>query len=265
MSTPVTSTPVPARSLDTAVVIITGAAHGIGAAYARALSRDGAAVVIADLDEPGAVALADELRASGSRALACRADISSDDDLAQLVERTVGEFGTITGLVNNAAVFSVVPMSRAPYDEITANEWDLMMRVNVRGTWQACRAVLPTMRAAGYGKIVNISSGTALKGSASRIHYVTSKAAILGFTKTLAQEVGRYGVTVNCVAPGSTLSEENPDAEVLAHRASRVNDRALARVQLPEDLVGPVRFFLSPDSDFITGQTLVVDGGNHMH
>src|ERR1700754_2294425 len=169
-----------------AVVIVTGAAHGIGAAYARRLVADGAAVVLADLDEGGAVGAAEELRGHGHRALGCRADISDEGDLAHLVEVTVAEFGTITGLVNNAAVFSVVPMSRSPYDEISIEEWDLMMRVNVRGTWQACRAVLPTMRAAGYGKIVNISSGTALKGSASRIHYVTSKAAILGLTKTLA-------------------------------------------------------------------------------
>lgn len=264
MPTPAAPSPT-AGSLEHAVVIITGAAHGIGAAYARRLSGDGAAVVVVDLDEQGAVTLVKDLRRIGRRALACRADISVDADLAEVVSRTTQEFGTITGLVNNAAVFSVVPMSRAPFDEITVEEWDLMMRVNVRGTWQACRAVLPTMRAAGYGKIVNISSGTALKGSASRIHYVTSKAAILGFTKTLAKEVGPSGVRVNCVAPGSTLSEENPDEDVVNHRRARLTDRALPRVQVPEDLVGAVKFFLSHDSDFITGQTLVVDGGSFMH
>ncbi len=156
-------------------------------------------------------------------------------------------------------------MSRGRYDEITLDEWDLMMRVNVRGTWQACRAVIPTMRAAGYGKIVNISSGTALKGSAGRLHYVSSKAAILGLTKTLAREVGRDCVRVNCVAPGSTLSEENPDHDVVTHRQARAADRALPRVQVPEDVVGAVSFFLGRDSDFITGQTLVVDGGSFMH
>lgn len=255
----------PARTLADAVVVITGAAHGIGAAYARALVGDGAAVVVVDLDADGAEKLAGELRESGGRALAVRADVSSDDDLRAMADATVAEFGTITGLVNNAAVFSVVPMSRAPFDEITLDEWDLMMRVNVRGTWQACRAVIPAMRRAGYGKIVNISSGTALKGSASRIHYVTSKAAVLGFTKVLAREVGGAGIRVNCVAPGSTLSEEAPDKSVMALRNAQVAGRAIQRVMLPQDVVGAVRFMLGPESDFVTGQTLVVDGGSHMH
>jgi 3-oxoacyl-[acyl-carrier protein] reductase len=253
------------RSIADAVVVITGAAHGIGATYARALVAEGAAVVVVDLDGEGAEKLAVELRESGGRALAFRADISDEDDVKAMVDGTLAEFGTITGLVNNAAVFSVVPMSRAPFDEITLDEWDLMMRVNVRGTWQVSKAVIPAMRAAGYGKIVNISSGTALKGSASRIHYVTSKAAILGFTKTLAKEVGADGIRVNCVAPGSTLSEESPDEGTVAYRSSRVTDRAIPRLQLPADLVGAVRFMVGPESDFVTGQTLVVDGGSHMH
>ena len=252
------------RTLADAVLVITGAAHGIGAAYARQLASDGAAVIVVDLDEEGAEKLAGELREGGGRALAVRADVSSEDDLAAMVDATLAEFGTITGLVNNAAVFSVVPMSRAPFDEITLDEWDLMMRVNVRGTWQVCKAVIPAMRAAGYGKIVNISSGTALKGSASRIHYVTSKAAILGFTKVLAREVGGDGIRVNCVAPGST-SEESPDESTIAYRNTQVGGRAIQRVMLPRDVVGAVRYMLSPDSDFVTGQTLVVDGGSHMH
>lgn len=260
-----TESTAPARTIADAVVVVTGAAHGIGAAYARALVGEGAAVVIVDLDGDGAEVLAAELRDSGGRALACRADISDESEVAAMVDGAVAEFGTITGLVNNAAVFSVVPMSRSPFDEITLDEWDLMMRVNVRGTWQVCKAVIPAMRAAGYGKIVNISSGTALKGSASRIHYVTSKAAILGFTKVLAREVGGDGIRVNCVAPGSTLSEEAPDDGTLAYRQTQVGGRALQRVMLPPDAVGAVRFLLGPESDFITGQTLVVDGGSHMH
>lgn len=251
-------------------MVVTGAAHGIGSAYARRLVADGAAVVVADLDGDGAEELAAELRGclphgSRGRALAIRTDVSNEDDVTAMAEAAVAEFGTITGLVNNAAVFSVVPMSRAPFDGIVLDEWDLMMRVNVRGTWQACRAVAPAMREAGYGKIVNISSGTALKGSAGRIHYVTSKAAILGFTKVLAREVGGEGIRVNCVAPGSTLSEESPDEATIAYRNTQVSGRALQRVMLPADVVGAVRFLLGPESDFVTGQTLVVDGGSHMH
>jgi len=246
-------------------VIITGGAHGIGAAYVDRLSADGYPVVIADLDETAAEVKAKEVTDAGGRALAFKADISDEVGVAALVEAAADEFGTITGLVNNAAVFSVVPMSRAPYGEIPLDEWDLMMRVNLRGTWQMCKAVTPHMAENGYGKIVNVSSGTAIKGSAGRIHYVTSKAGILGFTKTLAREVGADGIRVNCVAPGSTLSEENPDEKTVEYRKSRVGDRALGRVQLPEDLAGAVAFFISTDSDFVTGQTLVVDGGSCMH
>lgn len=246
-------------------VIITGGAHGIGAAYVDRLSADGYPVAIADLDEAGAQAKAKEVIAAGGKALAVKADISVEADVAGLVEATVAEFGTITGLVNNAAVFSVVPMSRGTFAEIELDEWDLMMRVNLRGTWQMCKAVTPHMAENGYGKIVNVSSGTAIKGSAGRIHYVTSKAGILGFTKTLAREVGADGIRVNCVAPGSTLSEEDPDEKTVEYRKSRVGDRALGRVQMPEDLAGAVAFFISTDSDFVTGQTLVVDGGSCMH
>lgn len=251
--------------LEDAVVIVTGAAHGIGTAYARRLSAEGAAVVVADLDGEGAEKVASSLEDEGGKALAVTVDITDAAAVERLARTAVDGFGTITALVNNAAMFSVVPMSRVGFDQVDIDEWDRLMAVNVKGTWLVSRAVVPVMRERGYGKIVNISSGTALKGSATRIHYVTAKAAILGFTRSLARELGKHGITVNCVAPGSTLSEENPDEDIVARRAERVGDRALARVQLPEDLVGAVAFLVSPDSDFVTGQTLVVDGGSVMH
>lgn len=254
-----------ARPLSGRVVVVTGAAHGIGAAYARRLCEDGAAVVLADIDRLAAAERAKALCDSGHQAHAEQVDVTDDAALQHLANETVSRYGTITGLVNNAAVFSVVPMSRSTHEGLSVDEWDQMMRVNVRGTWLASRAVIPAMRQAGYGKIVNISSGTALKGSTGRLHYVSSKAAILGMTKTLAREVGGDGIRVNCVAPGSTLSEEDPDPDVLDYRSARIADRALPRVQVPEDLVGPVSFLLGPDSDFVTGQTLVVDGGSFMH
>lgn len=254
-----------ARRLAGRVVIVTGAAHGIGRAYARRLAEEGAYPVVADLDAEAAERVVAELTAAGARSLAVRVDVTDPDSLSRMVDRVVRQWGRIDSLVNNAAMFSVVPMSRSPFDEIDPAEWDAVMRVNLTGTWLACRAVVPVMRDAGGGKIVNISSGTALKGSASPIHYVTSKAGILGFTRTLARELGGDNITVNCVAPGNTLSEDSPSEEVLALRAARVGDRALQRVQHPEDLVGAVAFFVSSDSDFITGQTLVVDGGAMMH
>lgn len=255
----------PQGRLDRKVVIVTGSAHGIGRAYVRRLAAEGARTVVADLDGDAAERAVTELTASGADSLALSVDITDADSLSRMVDRVVDRWGSIDALVNNAAMFSVVPMSRLPFDEIEPAEWEAMMQVNLTGTWLACRAVTPVLRGNGGGKIVNISSGTALKGSASRIHYVTSKAGIIGFTKTLARELGPDNITVNCVAPGSTLSEESPSEEVVARRSERIGDRALRRVQRPEDLVGAVAFFVSADSDFITGQTLVVDGGSMMH
>ena len=254
-----------AGRLDGRVAIITGGGHGIGRAYATRLAAEGAKVVIAELDGQAASAVAAELIAHGCQAIAVQTDVANEASVKNMAQQAIAKFGRIDVLVNNAAIFATVPMSRSPFDEITIDEWDRMMSVNVKGTWLASRAVVPQMRAQGYGKIINVSSGTALKGSPSRIHYVTSKAGILGFTKTLANEVGKDGICVNCVAPGSTLSEENPDEDVLKMRAAAANTRALKRVQTPEDLTGAVVFFASSDSDFITGQTLVVDGGSCMH
>ena len=248
------------KRLEGRVAIITGGGHGIGKAYARRLAEEGAAVVIAELDGPAAERVAAEVRG-----LAVRTDVAEEASVAEMARRTIERYGRIDVLVNNAAIFATVPMSRAPFDQIDPAEWDRMMAVNLRGTWLACRAVIPQMRKQHYGKIVNISSGTALKGSASRIHYVTSKAGIIGFTRTLAMEVGKDNICVNCIAPGSTLSEENADEALIKYRQAAAATRALQRLQRPEDLVGAVAFFACADSDFITGQTLVVDGGAHMH
>jgi NAD(P)-dependent dehydrogenase (short-subunit alcohol dehydrogenase family) len=250
----------PVKRLEGRVAIVTGGGHGIGRAYARRLAEEGAAVVIAELDARAAERVAAEVGG-----LAVRTDVAEEASVAEMARRTLERFGRIDILVNNAAIFATVPMSRAPFDEIDPAEWDRMMAVNLRGTWLACRAVIPQMRKQRYGKIINISSGTALKGSASRIHYVTSKAGIIGFTRTLAMEVGKDNICVNCIAPGSTLSEENADEALIKYRQAAASTRALQRMQRPEDLVGAVAFFASSDSDFITGQTLVVDGGAHMH
>jgi 3-oxoacyl-[acyl-carrier protein] reductase len=254
-----------AGRLEGQVAIVTGGGHGIGKAYVMRLAEEGAKVVIAELDEKAGALLADELRAAGREAMAIRTDVSDPDSVERMAAATVDRFGRIDVLVNNAAIFATIPMSRAAFDKIDIKEWELMMNVNVKGTWLASRAVVPQMRSQGGGKIINVSSSTAIKGSSSRIHYVTSKAGILGFTKTLAQEVGADNICVNCIAPGSTLSEEDPDDGVLKMRKDAAAVRALKRVQQPNDLTGALVFFASSDSDFITGQTLVVDGGNYFH
>jgi 3-oxoacyl-[acyl-carrier protein] reductase len=247
--------------LDGRVAIVTGSGHGIGKAYALRLAAEGAKPVIADIDAEAAELVSSECRAAGIDAIAVGTDVSTASGTQEMARRAVEAFGRIDILVNNAAVFSRVPMSRVPFDEISEDEWDRLMNVNVRGMWLACRAVVPYMKERGYGKIVNIGSSTVWERTGTRIHYVTSKAAVVGFTRTLATEVGMYNIGVNCIAPGSTLSEEEPDAAVIEMRTAATKARAFKRVQRPEDLVGAVAFFASPDSDFITGQTLVVDGG----
>lgn len=253
------------KRLEGRVAIVTGAGHGIGKAYATRLASEGAKIVIAEIDEAAALAVAEELTRAGYQALGVRTDVSLADSANAMAEAAIERFGRIDVLVNNAAIFATVPMSRSPFDQIAVEEWDRMMTVNLRGTWLASCAVVPQMRSQNYGKIINISSGTAIKGSPSRIHYVTSKAGILGFTKTLANEVGKDNICVNCVAPGSTLSEENPDESIIKMRNAATSTRALQRVQTPDDLTGAIVFFSSADSDFITGQTLVVDGGSCLH
>lgn len=256
------------RRLVGKVAIVTGGGHGLGKAYARRLAEEEAKVVVADIDAAAAKSAAEEIRVPGadsSTTIGVAVDVSKADSLQKMTDQALQSFDRIDVLVNNAAIFATIPMSRLPFDEISEQEWDRLMEVNLKGVWLACRAVVPAMKRQAGGKIINIASGTAFKGRGGRIHYVASKAGILGFTRTLAQEVGQYNINVNCVAPGSTLSEESPSEQTQQHRQRAAGSRALQRVQTPEDLVGAIAFFASGDSDFITGQTLVVDGGAYMH
>ena len=249
------------RRLEGRVAIVTGAGHGIGKAYAQRLAAEGAAVAIADIDLAAAKTVAAEIAANGAKSLAIGVDVADEAATKAMARATLDAFGRIDILVNNAAMFSVVPMSRGLFEDIEPGEWDRMMAINLRGVWFACRAVVPSMRAQKYGKIVNISSSSIFARSATRVHYTTTKAGVIGFTRTLAAELGADGITVNCVAPGSTLSEEEPDDAIIEFRNRSAAVRSIPRVQKPEDLVGAIAFFASGDSDFITGQTLVVDGG----
>ena len=247
------------------VAVVTGGGHGIGRAYCQGLATQGAGVVVAEIDADAAQKTAEDLKEFGHDALGIRTDVSSAESVQEMVTRATEHFGHLDVLVNNAAVFASVPMSRTPIEEVSVEEWDRMMAVNLRGLFLVSKAVLPSMKQRRWGRIINISSGRALSNTANSIHYVTSKAGVLGFTRTLAREVGAFGITVNAIAPGSTLSEDNPSEEIVQMRTSRIESRAIPRLQLPEDLVGAVVFFASDDAAFITGQTLVVDGGATMH
>jgi 3-oxoacyl-[acyl-carrier protein] reductase len=243
------------------VAVVTGAAHGLGRAYATRLAERGCSVVVADLNAEAAAEVAAEINAGGGSAHAVHVDVSDETMVGAMADEAVRAFGRIDVLVNNAAIFLTVGMSRVAFDEISVAEWDRMMAVNVRGTWLACRAVVPRMREQGYGKIVNVSSDTALKGSPLRVHYVASKSAILGFTRTLAAELAADGIRVNAVAPGIVLSEPDPTPD---RRAHAVRSQLLPDPLVPDDLVGTVAFLASPASDAITGQVLAVNGGGYM-
>ena len=253
------------NNLEGRVIVVTGGSGGIGIVASELMAERGAHVVLAELDGERADIEAKRLSSKGLKATAIQTDVANKKSVGAMVEEVSSRLGRIDGLVNNAAMFSRVPMSRVGSLEITEAEWDKMMEINVKGVWNVCSAIVPVMKTQGYGKIVNISSGTALKGSPSRIHYVTSKAAVIGYTKSLAMEVGEHNVYVNCIAPGSTLSEEDPTPAIIAVREKAATSRCIKRVQTPEDLAGPIAFFVGPDSDFITGQTLVVDGGSCLH
>ena len=250
------------EGLKNKVVIVTGGAHGIGRAYCLGFAQAGANVVIADIDEASAGRVGAEIiKDFAAPSLAVGTDVSNESSTKEMAARAFERFGRIDVLINNAAVFSVVPMNRGRIETIDPLEWDRLMAVNLRGLFFCCRAVLPSMRRQKSGKIITVASGTVFAGAPGRIHYVTSKAATIGFTRTLAQEVGDDHINVNCLAPGNTLSEENPTAEMIKFRESSVGLRALKRIQMPNDVVGAMLFLASPLSDFITGQTINVDGG----
>ena len=244
--------------LDGKAAVITGAAQGIGALMAKAMAAEGARVLVTDVqDTSGAVkAIAD----AGGTASGMKVDVTSNDDLAAMVEAATTDLGGLDIMVNNASIFATIKPK--PFFEIDEDEFDLIMRVNARGVHQVMRAIVPTMIRAGGGKVINIASGTFYYGPPGLSHYTASKGAVIALTRCHARELGEKNIQVNAIAPGLTESEgvRANDGFDMA-RAPTIATRSIKREMLPEDLFGTLMYLASSDSDFVTGQTLNVDGG----
>ncbi len=257
--------------LQDKVVVVTGGARGIGKVYAEGIAAEGAKVVVSDIRDGEETA--EGIRAAGGDAVFVQCDVSRGESCDTLARAAQDRYGRIDGLVNNAALYA--DLKYVPFDQIEEEEWDRVFAVNVKGVWLMTRAVYP-LRAEGSGgnlgggprKIVNIASGTPFKGTPNIPHYVVSKGAVVTLTRVMARTLGPEGINVNCVAPGLTLSESIMEtrADMIEEEDARqILTRAIPRSQVPEDLVGAIVFFLSEGADFITGQTLPVDGGSHMN
>lgn len=241
------------------VAIVTGGARHIGAAYARRLAAEGASVVIADILDGDR--LVQEIRSGGGKALSLRVDVANEEDTRYMAAETVKAFGRVDVLVNNAAIF--INIRRVSFHEISAEEWDRVSAVNIKGPFLCAKAVFPQMKEQRSGKIINISSSTVFAGTPLFLHYVAAKAALIGMTRSLARELGEYGICVNAIAPGLVQHEgQNAPQEFTEFQ---LKTRALKRLETPEDLLGPLVYLASSDSDFVTGQTLLVDGGSLFH
>ena len=245
--------------LDDKVAIVTGGAQGIGHAIAKGLAAEGARIVIADLRS------AEEAASAFPGGVGLTIDVADEAAVQRMADETVERCGSIDVLVNNAGLYASLAMR--PFDQIPLEEWRQVMDVNVASMFLTCRAIAPVMRGKGGGTIVNISSGTPFRGVPFLLHYVTSKGAIVAFTRALARELGKDEIRVNCVAPGFTMSEgvkQHPEVVEKLRQVS-VAARTIQRDQEPEDVVGAVVYLAGPHSAFVTGQTIVIDGGQYFH
>ncbi len=248
--------------LDGRVAIVTGAGRGIGVHYAKALAEEGAKVCCSDiLETENTVNI---IKQAGGEAIGNRCDVTDPDQVRAMVADTVEAFGKVDIMVTNAAIFA--DLQQRSFMEIPEEEWDRVMAVNTRGVFSCVKAVVPEMRKNGYGKIINVASGTVFKGTPMMLHYVSSKGAMVAFTRSLSRELGEHNISVNAIAPGLTMSEKVVgDDQWLDIKDANAQTRAIKRDEVPEDLLGTLVYLSSSDSDFVTGQTIVVDGGSAMH
>jgi 3-oxoacyl-[acyl-carrier protein] reductase len=251
--------------LQNKVAVITGAGHGIGKAYARKFAEEGAQVVIADIDIEGGQKVAQALTDSGLTAWARRTDVRNFSDVEGLMRETASRFGRIDVLLNNAAIYVTEKLWKGPVEDLDLAEWDRVIEVNLKGVFLCSKAAIPIMKQQRSGKIINIASGTFFSGSGNMPHYTTAKGGVIALTRVMARQLGEWGINVNCMTPGSTMSEDSVTDEVLKRREGSIDKRAFRRVETPADIVGTALFLASSDSDFITGQLLVVEGGGIMH
>lgn len=241
-------------------IIITGGATGIGRAFALGAAAQGANVVVADMNAADETVA--EIQATGGQALAVRVDVSDNASVQAMAKAALERFGRIDGLVNNAAYFREVKLT--PFEELDDAQWDRIFDVNVKGVWQCCKAVMPAMRAQNSGSIVNIASVVAVAGQPGYLHYVATKGAVLSMTKGLAKECGAHNVRVNVIAPGFVLTDATKNRPI-EWQQSFLKARAISREQRPDDLVGTALYLLSDLAGFVSGQTMVVDGGHIMY
>jgi NAD(P)-dependent dehydrogenase (short-subunit alcohol dehydrogenase family) len=249
--------------LENRVAVITGGAQGIGAAYARRFAAEGAKIVIADVDK--GTAIVEEIKRSGGEALDVPTDVAEEKSCNEMVAKTLAAYGRLDILVNNAAVFT--SLTRQPFTEISVEVWDKVMAVNTRGVFLASKAAVAPMKDRKYGKIINIATGRFFQGVPNFLHYDASKGAVIAMTRGMARELGPWNICVNALAPGSTMSD-NIKKQIERGGGQGldivVKGRALKRLEEPEDVVGACLFLASADSDFVTGQTMLVDGGAAM-
>ena len=251
--------------LKNKVAIITGGAYGLGRAFGLGMADESAKIVVADIDLKAAEETAMKIEARGGEAIAVKTDVSVVEEALEVAEKAAERFGDIDILINNAAVNYREKLTRGSLIDLDLTEWDRVMAVNLKGPLLCIRAVFPYMKKRGKGKIVNLASGTFFSSAVPVPHYIASKGGVIGLTRALAEELGHHNININCIAPGRTLNEDLDNEEALEACKARAAFRCLKRVEYPEDLVGAAIFFASSDSDFITGQTLVVDGGAVKH